>query len=150
MNRSLIFQILGLSIILICSSCAKEIIEERHWDSTIFIENYSSVDIDSLYIYSSTGHNYTNFEPLIIRNLSSGIISDPCKFEDIEITMLFRAYIGNDSISNKWTYPNFSIDPARPVRVPSGTHYFGIVECDTAKQILEIGLIAYSRHQHHF
>jgi len=150
MNRPLIFLLLGFSTTLICSSCTKVTIKESHWESTIFIENYSSIDIDSLYLYSSTGHNYTNFEPVVFRNLSSGFISDPCKFVDIEITMLFRAFIGNDSISTKWTYPNFSIDPSGPVLVPRGTHYFGIVDCDTTEQFIEIGLMEYLHYQRRY
>lgn len=146
MFRRVIFQLFVFSFPIICTSCAKETIEERHWESVIYVQNYTSADIDSLYIYSSTDHFYTNFKPLIIRDLSSGVISDYYAFEDIEITMLFRAYIDNDSISHDWTYPNFSIDPAGSVLVPLGTHYFGIIECDTTKKILEIGLIDYSRY----
>jgi len=72
--------------------------------------------------------------------------SEMCSYREI-----FYYLIRSDNMNRPLIFLllGFSIDPVGSVLVPHGTHYFGIIECDTAKQILEIGLIEYSRSQNH-
>ena len=140
MNQANTFLVLIL-LAAFCYSCEKQ---EEQSIVRISIENFSEIEIDTLKIYSSSylAHYSVNKEPIIFRNLTSGCVTEKIDCQDVEITLHFKAYVEGDSVRGRWHYPNSLIDPVGPVYMPSGNYCFGIIECDTAKGRIVIGLIS--------
>lgn len=141
MNKNNLIQLALLLIALLLSSCEKD--ESETSISKIAIENYSKTNIDSLYVRTSSKEHWynPNQEPLVFRNLKSGSTSEILEKPGLEIALHFKAYIAHDSIRKLWYFPNTVIDPTGSIYVPPNHYLFGIVECDTANGIMEIGLM---------
>jgi hypothetical protein len=66
--------------------------------------------------------------------------SDVKECYDLEIYLLFQAFIGGEIASGIWHCPNTMVDPAVQVRIPRGCYSFGIIECDTIGNEIILGL----------
>ena len=132
--------IILLAIVFLFWGCEKE----EHSIIKLDIANYSDKEIDTLKIYSSSLKHFYSIlkEPIVFWNLRSGHITETRNVQDLEYCLMFKGYIKGDSIRGYWHFPSYPMDPAEPIIMPDGHYRFGIIECDTSKTRMVIGLIS--------
>jgi len=133
--------IILLIIIPVSYSCEKQ--NYYHTKNYIQIENFTNLGFDSIKIHTNTSRGYFPDEVLTFYDIDTLISSDAKECSDLEIYLLFRAFIGGEIASGVWYCPNTYIDPAGTARIPSGFYSFGIIECDTIEDEIIIGLTHY-------
>lgn len=128
-------------LLITLSFCEKQ--SESQLRVRITVENYSKSDIDSLrVIYKIWKDNDYHWDYHVFYDLGSGAISDMVEATNLNFEIGFKAYLFGDSIYERWICPYKAADPIF-YAIPGGYYNFGIIECDTAKMTMVVGLTIY-------